>query len=405
MLQNKTKQLNNSIELCRENDGYYEGVASAFRFAKFVALFIGVLFFVIMLSLFKSEISIENFQYVLKYISTEEDTLITTKKIHYPTSDSKALSLYKGDFVSSGPNGISLYDTNGSTVLEIEETFSKPVFSLGKYGMCYDLGANKFVIFNTFSKLYSASSEYPIAGAVMSDDGNFAVLTKDREYRSVIKIYNEDYEHVSSVYKDKYTFNIDLTEESLVYTAVTAVDSRYLTEVYVMNLNTNTEALAATLFDEFPLDVKFTETGFTLICDRSIRFYDKDNNETVKFIYASNTPGGVFTTDKYATLYFKKNMIGSENDVRIYDFNGKLVFNEVLSGKINSLDMKDNVALIHTNNSVYRIDLDNKLVQMVECDSGAEKIMLQSDNSALLCFKNHANLIDFSNIALEYQFY
>ena len=97
---------------------YYESVATAFRYAKFIVLFLTVIFVMFILSFFREEVSIENFQYMLKYITSEDSSLLTTQKIHYPTSDSKALDLFAGDFVSAGTGGVSLYNTHGNTVLE-----------------------------------------------------------------------------------------------------------------------------------------------------------------------------------------------------------------------------------------------------------------------------------------------
>lgn len=375
---------------------YYEGVASAFRYAKFIAIFIAVLFFVVMLSFFKDDISVENFQYVLKYISTDESSLITTNKIHYPTSDSKALTLYKGDFVSSGANGIALYDTNGSMVLEIDETFSNPVFSTGKYGLCYDLSGNKYVIFNTFAALHSDTTDYPIAEAVMSDSGDFAILTKSREYKTVIEIYDADYQLIGKVNKNSYTFDIDIKNGYIAYATVNSADSRYLTNIYSLKLKTDDEVCVSTLYDEFPLDIKYSENGMIVVTDKSIRFYDSDFSQVAAYMFAAQTPAGLYLSDEYALLYFSKNMIGSENEVKIYDSNGVLMYSEMLSGKINSLDILDNYAIVHTNNSIYRIDITGNATETVRINTGADKAMLQADYSVLLCFDNYANLIDFT---------
>ena len=63
------------------SDSYYEGVSSAFRYAKFITLTLAVVFVILTLSFFREDVSIENFQYMLKYITNEEDTLITTQKL------------------------------------------------------------------------------------------------------------------------------------------------------------------------------------------------------------------------------------------------------------------------------------------------------------------------------------
>jgi hypothetical protein len=113
-------------------------------------------------------------------------------------------------------------------------------------------------------------------------------------------------------------------------------------------------------------------------------------------MFASQTPAGMRISDGYVMVYFSKNMIGSENEVRIYDTGGKLVFSKVLTGKINSLDILDDIAVVHTNNLLYRINITDEVIETAEIVTGADKVMLQSDYTVLLCFDNFANLIDFN---------
>ena len=70
----------------------------------------------------------------------------------------------------------------------------------------------------------------------MADNGSYAILTKNREYRTVINIYDSDYDLISRVYKDKFTFDIDLSQKQLLYVTAEALDSSYLTEVNVLNI-------------------------------------------------------------------------------------------------------------------------------------------------------------------------
>lgn len=382
---------------------YYESVAVAFRYAKFVTLFAAVLFLMFFFSFFREEVSIENFQYMLKYITSEDSSLITTQKIHYPTSDSKALELFAGDFVSAGSGGISLYDTHGNTVLEIRDSFSSPVFALGKkYGLCYDLSGSTYVIFNTFAKLKSEELDRPIADAVMTDSGSYAILTKSREYRTVINVYNNDYELVSRVYKDKYTFDMDMSSKKLLYVTAEARDSSYLTELNVLPLKSDTESTVASIYDEFPLCSRFTSSGIVLITDRSIRFYSTDDEETAKYSFASQTPSGAKVNNDIVMLYFVKNTIGSENDIKFYSSSGEYMFSAKLAGKIGSIDLVDGIALVQTDKVLYRIDTETRKMAQAQIEAGADKALLQADMTALVCYKNYARLIDFKDTDEEY---
>lgn len=378
---------------------YYESVATAFRYAKFIVLFLTVIFVMFILSFFREEVSIENFQYMLKYITSEDSSLITTQKIHYPTSDSKALDLFAGDFVSAGTGGVSLYDTHGNTVLEIDDTFSNPVFTIGKkYGLCYDLSGYSYIVFNTFSKLKGEELDFPISDAVMADNGSYAILTKNREYRTVINIYDSDYDLISRVYKDKFTFDIDLSQKQLVYVTAEALDSSYLTEVNVLNIKSESETRVVSLYNEFPLAVKFIGDSIAVITDKALRFYNSEFEEISAYSFSSQSPGGFVFSDTYVMLYFEKNTIGSKNEIKLYSKNGEFLFSSMLSGKVNSLDINGEYAILHTNDLVHRINISDKTLVSSKIDTGAEKAMLQSDSTVLVCYKNYARLLDFSGL-------
>ncbi len=377
---------------------YYEGVAIAFRYAKFIVLFITIVFVMLILSLFRDEVTVENFQYMLKYISSEDSSLITTQKIHYPMSDSKALDLFAGDFVSAGSGGISLYDTNGNTVLEIKDTFSHPVFSIGKkYALCYDLSGHSYVIFNTFSKLYSQQLDFPIADAVMADNGSYAILTKNREYRTLINVHDSDYDHICTVYDSKYTFDLDMTSKHIAYLTAQASDSSYLTEINILKIKNADDLTVESIYNEFPIALEFMGDNLAVITDSAVRFYDSEFNNKHQYSFSLQMPSGYAFSDSCLMMYFEKNTIGSENEVRFYSQSGELMFSGILSGKVHSVDINDSYAIIHTNDSIYRIDIREHTVLKQAIETGAEKAMLQSDSSVLVCYKNYAKLLDFSD--------
>ena len=381
---------------------YYESVAIAFRYAKFIVLFFTIIFLMLILSFFREEVSVENFQYLLKYMSSDDSTFITTQKIHYPTSDSKALDIFAGDFVSAGTNGVTLYDTNGNTVLDIDTVISQPVFAIGKkYGLCYDLSGYSYIVFNTFAKLSQEEFEFPISDAAIDDRGNYAILTKNKEYRTIINVYDSDFELTSRIYKNKYTFDFDINSDRLVYVTADALDSRFLTEVNVIKHKSDSENNIISLYNEFPIGVRFLGDNIILVTDKSLRFFSFKGGEFSQgkhysFVYLS--PGGFVNSDEHIILYFEKNTIGSENDIKIYAKDGELVLTTTLSGKINSVDLRDNFAVVQTAECIYRIDIEKKRIDTVKIDSGAEKVIIQADYTVLACYKNYAKLIDFKNI-------
>ena len=379
---------------------YYESVAISFRYAKFIVLFFTIIFLMIIMSFYRDEISIDNFQYMLKYISSDDDTLITTKRINYPTSDSKALDLFSGDFASAGSGGITLYDTNGNIVLNIDAALSEPVFSIGKkFALCYDLSGHNYVIFNTFSKLYQEELDFPISDAIIDDKGNFAILTKDKEYKTVISVHNSDFDTISKVYKDAFTFDLDINETALIYSSAKALDSRFITEVSYLKHKSSEETVVSTLYDEFPIRTRFMNDHLYVLTDKSLYFYNSsDLSQSATYSFLSKTPKGIASSNEYVMIYFEKNTIASENEIKMYSSNCNYLFSYPISGKISSVDINEEFAIIHTSDLIYRIDILNNKIESAKTDPGAEKALLQADSTVLVCYKNYAKLVDFTDI-------
>ena len=156
------------------------------------------------------------------------------------------------------------------------------------------------------------------------------------------------------------------------------------------------------LYNEFPLAVKFIGDSIAVITDKALRFYNSEFEEISAYSFSSQSPGGFVFSDTYVMLYFEKNTIGSKNEIKLYSKNGEFLFSSMLSGKVNSLDINGEYAILYTNDLVHRINISDKTLVSSKIDTGAEKAMLQSDSTVLVCYKNYARLLDFSGLEESY---
>ena len=133
-----------------ETNGYYANAARNFRYAKYLTILLLIIFLLFTISFNRREITIENLQYLMKFISfTNTETSISATKINYASSDNTQLELFIGDLCYLSPQGYALYDSRGNTILSDQTLkYSNPILNVSsKFALCYDLGGNTYSVF------------------------------------------------------------------------------------------------------------------------------------------------------------------------------------------------------------------------------------------------------------------
>ena len=206
---------------------YYIDIANKFKTAKFIVIILLVVFMLFMISVFRSDVTLENFKYLVRFFSSANTVYSGGyENIYYDTTGVMDVDVFNGDLVTVKSDSVDLYDMNGSNVASYEiNQVSPTVVSRGKYMLVYDLGGNNAQLFNNFSQLTAQTYDYPISCAAVSGEGMHAVVTKSLDYQSVIHLYDHNFNLISKIYKDKYItdIRIDSSGKKLVCTSVLAV--------------------------------------------------------------------------------------------------------------------------------------------------------------------------------------
>ena len=202
----------------------YKRAAVFVGISKYIALTALFIFFMSMTFVYSSQITVENFRYILKDMNLK----IPTGKeeygdIYYVADMEQSYAIYRDDFVCVGRSTLQVIDMTGKQVQSTALKYVKPrLVTSGKYMLVYDLSNTQYSIFNTFSLLYSGSLEYPISDADMNDEGYYLLVSRDAEYKSTVTVYNKEMEPVY-VYQtnDRYIFDAHLNNDGsfILYTS------------------------------------------------------------------------------------------------------------------------------------------------------------------------------------------
>lgn len=378
---------------------YYIDIANKFKTAKFICVIILVVFILIMISVFRSDITLENCKYLVRFFSSANTVYSGDyDNIYYDTSGVVSTNMFNEDFVTVKNDSIELYDLRGSNIASYDINQTTPtVVTNGKYMLVYDQGANSFSLFNNFSLLTTESYDYPISLGTVSPEGMYAIVTKSLDYQSVIYLYDHNFNLISKIYKDKYItdLKIDSDGDRLLCTSVYAENGSYVSEVMTYAPYTEAEESTQKVNDSFFASCGFfANGGYGVLSDRALLFYNSSNKEVGSFQLGNIVPTDCLFLDDRAVLCYNENIVGSQSRVMIFNTSGELIGESTVDDKIigTAYDL-DHLYLL-TDSRVARINLES-----------FEKLSADVEKSAVSIFApGSGNLvIGYSNMAKAYK--
>ncbi len=376
---------------------YYLVLSGRFKTAKYITLCLLVVFLLTMVVLCREEITVENLRYLLKDFEMGENVVVNTdSSITYDADPQVNLALYKGDLVVSGSSRFTLCDLQGNNRISEDSLFSNPVIlSKEKYLLVYGLSENTYAIYNTFSKLHTETFDYPIVAAALSDEGMYALVTRTTEYRSVVYIYNKNFERVGAIYKDKYIVDVKFNSDGtkLLIVSTYSSNGNYCTEI--VNYTPYSESASKThnVENTMPIKTGYNQNGgYSIVCDNCIMFYDKDYNLISTFDFGTQIlPLTVEITDKFTVITYSENLVGEDIKVLVFDENGSTVVNTSAKGAAKKTRTNDEYVYILQNGSVCRINNQDGSTVYYETEKNAHELLLVNNELLVVGFSDHVS--------------
>ncbi len=378
-----------------ENE-YYLRIALRYRLLKYAAIALTVALLLGMTAVYSEDITVENFRYLLRDLDSGSTKYTGVyEKIQYDGSTDLKFALYKGDLVVVRSGKTSIFGMDAATVMNNKNDFYNPVLlSGGKYFLVYDPGQTSYscTLYNAFSPLYTMRMESPIYDGAISDKGIFALVTETKGYRGVVEVYDEDFDLMTTVSKDKFIWDVALSKdgEQLLILSASTSDGVWYTEVHLVNSRTSETLMQFTLSEMLAYACHFTSNGsFCLLTEDDMRFYVDGNLKSNTVSFGGAVPVDWCFGDEYQAVAFNRTILGQDRIVRIIKA-GAQVCQFQISGQIVSsvFDGKDYYIL--TDTAVYRIDCEALQFTQYAVGGGCRELLSIDETHLLLCFGNYA---------------
>ena len=264
---------------------HYTKLARISALVRYICIILVVVFAIYSLSFHSSEITIENFRYMLKFINLgEEAETPVGNYIAFDGSSGNRGLAFKGDLAVLNESGLTVTGWDGEIILR--ESFSLDHPKITENGInlfCYDLGGKELRIFNSYSLISEISFDYPIYWFAAAEDGGFAVVSSAKGYRTAVYIYDKEFRLLYSwLLGDKYVDFVDISDDGkeIITAGHYSEGGNIVTLVTKVRVDSETAVSEQKFIGEIPLGIYYTDSGYCLMTSDSMRMFGSDDGIT-----------------------------------------------------------------------------------------------------------------------------
>ena len=381
-------------------DVYYATVSVGFKITQRVFVLVLVLFLIISFATNFREITYENFFYLLKDFSSAFEIETTAyETLSYDSDSRHFFALYRGGLTVVNPSNLSVFTATGRRTVKTASSFSSPcVVSSDKYFVVYDTAGTEMAIYNSFSRIYKETFEYPISGAAFDDDGNLAIITRDTDHKSLVHIYNDNFKRMFTVPSStKYAFDVAMNSHSdrlaIAYYGVGDGSGRTEIVFYSVATEPPQEIDTVTVDGEFLLDCGFVnENLFAVVTNRTVRLYDKHFEELDSYGLENGVVSG-FCINEYGVGV--SYTVNSSNNAIVFDSRGNIKYDEIVNDNVRAISVFEGFVFLRTDAGVVRVDMQTLDEEFLT--SGQGKMLIYSADTALVCGDSKAEYLVFGD--------
>ena len=382
-------------------DTYYAVVSARYKVGQRLFLSLFILFMILAVIFNIRSITFDNLFYLVKDLGAAADVGGTNyESLSYDAASDQSFHLYRGGLAVVSRTNVSSFTSTGRRTLNMSADYSKPVaVSNDKYLFVYDMGESGFDVYNSFAKIYSERTDYPIYDIAFSEGGGFVTLSRSEEFLSVLTVYDEDFSKVAAYKKDLYAIDvsIDKSGERLGAVYVGTDGGIVCTHVVFYDLKKGVKTDELVYSDEFPLGCSFLDGGgFVFVSDSSTVVYDRRLREkSVSERYGGGSVSGLFFGGEYSAVAVNDGVIVDLNKVTVYNKNGEVVYDQMLISDVRELFVCDGYLFVKNSDGVMRVGLKNGITEQLASADG--KMFVYDASTVIVCLASKAVYLNFHN--------
>ncbi len=381
-------------------NGYYLKLSERYKTAGFVFILVFVLFLGVILVKYNEHLTYDNFVYLFRdFDSINDSGGGDGRDISYEIRNFGVTESYKDGFAICNRDEMIMYDKTGVELFTDEIGMSSPVLKSGdKYLLIYDMGAERYSLYNSITRVAAQKTEFPIVCGSVSDSGAYIITTESHEAKYVTEVYSSALTLKYRIFTDKYVIDCAVSSDGNYVAICSLVEEgeNVFGELTVYELG-KTEPCAINRYSmSLPLAVdSIGENGFMLLCDDGARFYEKNGSPLGEFLRVGEGIVSYDVSQDNMLLVCSENKLGSENNVYIFNSKGDLITEKHVSEKLKrgclAASTDKNSAYFIAENGISKLTRDGELKHSVF--DGEILSVARVDSGAYVCLSGAAHPI------------
>ncbi len=315
---------------------YYRRVSKCYRGIAIALLFTLFVFFLAVTLFWSDYVTYENMRYLVRDIgammSSETDGFAS---VVYNGSGSMKFESFKNGLAAAGGDRYLYFDSTGIRMIEETSSCSEPILvPAEKYLLMYDLGGTSYTVYNQLTRIIRRDADNKILSGDMSDAGAFLLVTRSRETRYVVEVYDSSFKHTMSIYKENYVLDAAIAPDGTTVAVASAIpsDTDFGCEVAFCRVGAE-EALATVTYEHtMPLKMYSSADGFVLLCDTAVYFYTQSGELKTTVSLAGGTLSYADGGESSVAAVCSVNAIGMESRVLVLSLSGEVLYDDILTG-------------------------------------------------------------------------
>ncbi len=383
-----------------ESSGYFLSLSNKYKKASRIIYLILAASFIITLLFNAKLMTYTNFSYLIRDLNSAAELAEENyNSISYDNDDMRVTEAFRGGVITVSSSDIAIYTATGRRTLYMNEDFLSPKIAISKkYAVAYDLGGNKFSVYNSFAKVYTETLDYPISSVTAADNGWLAVVTKDASHISVVNIYDDDFKLRSSYsFASAYVMFVDINEkcDKLAICKIESGIDKYSTSLLVSELINDKKVFDIPICRGVPYGGSFVEGGaFQLASTDGYFLIDSDDGDILNKYDFNGMNSNRATFEKNGCAISLSDNSGVVNNlILVFDKNGNIVYNTNIADGILDIELSANDLFINHEDKISKTDIKNGNISTTYVSDNGSDIIIYDGNNILLCCKTKAKYI------------
>ena len=362
-----------------DRGSYYAAMSRRTAIVKWAFVVAIPVFLVVMLGVYRSNITYDNLTYLLRDFRSESvNTTTVFSDVSFEDQSSFDAALFRGELAVVGSSNVTLFNSYGSKTFDYRSEMASPVaVSSDKYLFAYDLGGTKYSIYTNLTRVVDSEEDSVIENVSMAKSGAYLVTKRAKDVKYTVALYDSNFKNRAN-YKRGFVSDAAISPDGEHIVIVTVSNTGAALSAKLELFDFAGTGPTATYEETGFLPIRlayFDDNSFALVCDTRIIFFDPVGKVASTFYPEAGQISCLAAGGTSICAAYTGSSAGFASEIIIFDSTGNKLYNNETDQKLYDLSFSDDFVFALGANGAYRFSRADGSVRSAVCDPEAKKIV------------------------------